>query len=324
MNQGSSTRFLSKTGWRLAVRIALTYLVFSVLWILFSDHLLAWFVQDIQLYTRIQTGKGLFFVICSALLIFFISLREVRARQNQWQIKQQSALKIKEMQKNQELAMMAHGVAHDFNNILNGVSGYAELALDPTSNDTEIRSYLEQIVTNSNRAQDLTRRILDFGRSVRQNPEPIVLCEPLQEAVNLTKTRVGKNIALNCHCPDERVRKIQIMGHSTSIHQIAVNLCWNAVQAIGDQQGTIDLSLQQASDNNHLLLFIRDNGPGMTPEISSQIWQPYFTGRSKSGGTGLGLSIVKTLVQEMNGTIELETAPGRGCEFTLQFPILKA
>lgn len=313
-----------KTGWSVALRIALAYFFFSVVWILFSDHLLHFLVQDIQTYSKIQTGKGLFFVLCSALLVFFISLREVRARQNQWQIKQKNALKVKEMQKNQELAMIAHGVAHDFNNILNGIVGYADLALDSSSDETETKQYLEQIISNSNRAQEMTQRILLFGRSVQQKAQPIVLCEPLLEAVNLTKTRVGKNITINCHCPDESVRKIEINGNSTSIHQIAVNLCWNAVQAIGENQGIIDLSLQKSTDNHHLLLFIRDNGPGMSSEVAARVWQPYFSSKTASGGTGLGLSIVKTLVQEMNGTIELDTSENQGCEFLLKFPILQA
>jgi CheY-like chemotaxis protein/anti-sigma regulatory factor (Ser/Thr protein kinase) len=148
--------------------------------------------------------------------------------------------------------------------------------------------------------------------------------------VKFLRASIPATIDLNCHI-DEKTGSV--LANSVELHQILMNLCTNAVHAIGGQPGAVEIHVQRveisARDRKAFLdldtgfyveLAVKDSGQGIRPEIMERIFDPYFTTKEKGVGTGLGLAVVHGIVKKSNGTIRVESQPGRGSTFYIYLP----
>ena len=237
---------------------------------------------------------------------------------------------LRDAQKMESVGTLARGVAHDFNNILGSVLGYAELAMasenDPVKSEQHYRN-LEKAVDN---ARLLVKRILSFGSNSGANAQPVQLASVVKDTLQLIEPTISSNIRIRCaldaDCPP-------VLADAIQLEQVVMNLCMNAAQAMTERGGSLDLELSccevdidQArstttlSPGLHARLVISDTGPGMDDVTLSRIFDPFYTTRRQTGGTGLGLAIVHGIVTQLQGSVEVSSKPGEGSRFEIFLP----
>jgi PAS domain S-box-containing protein len=229
------------------------------------------------------------------------------------------------------LGSLAAGISHDFNNILFGVMGYAELIRD-CSVDPNTQHYGELIVSQCDRAADLVARIMTFSKSVVKKHAPIALPPIIQEVTRLLKNTFPKNIDVQLILTDP-CRLIR--GDVTQMNQVLLNLCTNARDAMAERGGTLEIRLDEVILNSeqvkqmlnvkpgrYVTLSVRDTGAGIAPEIMTKIFDPYFSTKAPGRGTGLGLATVQGIIQNHGGTITVESIVAQGTIFRMYFPAL--
>jgi len=237
---------------------------------------------------------------------------------------------LRQTQKMEAIGKLAGGIAHDFNNILSPILGYTELTLNDMEEGSPFRSNLMEVYNAGNRAKSLVRQILTFTRQSESAQQPINMSVPVLEAVRLLRSTLPSTIDIVNHIREDLA---PIMGDSTQIHQIVMNLCANAAQAMEDEGGILEVSLEQVYWDSkfivhykvlpkgyYIKLSVSDTGIGMAPEILESIFDPYFTTKENDKGTGLGLSVVQGIVKNHNGEINVYSEPDKGSTFTLYFP----
>jgi signal transduction histidine kinase len=229
------------------------------------------------------------------------------------------------------LGTLAGGVAHEFNNVLQPMVLYLELALEDLPADSPIAENLLRVQELARRAKGLSQQILTFSRHdsdprfVTENLAPIA-----EEAVTMIRAllpaTVDLRIDINPDCSPVKCAPEQIQ-------QLLVNLCNNAHQALSDDAGYISVSLGevQVSDQlasrhsqldagQYVLLEVQDTGMGMDPATQERIFEPFFTTHEVGKGTGLGLSVVHGIVERHDGEITVESKPGKGTRFNIFLP----
>jgi signal transduction histidine kinase len=237
---------------------------------------------------------------------------------------------LAQAQKLEAIGTLAGGIAHDFNNILSGIIGYTELALTRTR-DAKVVEWLNESLHASRRAGDLVRQILTFSRNPMQERRPVEVGLLVKEALKLMRASTPVTVEIR----QAIFSTAAVMADPTEIHRLVVNLCTNAVLAMRDRGGVLEVGLDEVlldagfilarpgvEAGRFLRLIVRDTGTGMTPEVKSRAFDPFFTTRKEQGGTGMGLSVVHGIVQKLNGTISVETEPGRGSTFSVFLPVL--
>lgn len=234
---------------------------------------------------------------------------------------------LRQSQKMEALGILAGGMAHDFNNILQAINGFAEIAL-VDSDPGMIRESVEQIRSASQRAAQLTRQILAFGR--RQPIESTVvrvneLLDSLAPMLNrLVRLGVEVRSTLESGLPP-------ILADRGQIEQVIMNLVLNACDAMA-QGGVVEIrtllfpqSMVSKKGSNELQdavgIVVRDSGLGMGPETLGRIFEPFFTTKPRARGTGLGLAVVHGIVQQHGGEIRVESRVGQGTTFTILLPV---
>jgi PAS domain S-box-containing protein len=233
-------------------------------------------------------------------------------------------------QKVDGIGTLAGGIAHDFNNILTGILGYNELAaisLPPTS---AAQAYLEEVRKASLRARDLVSQILSFSRRNESRRVSINLSEAVGDALRFMRSTTPTTIKF-----ETQLKPGYVFADPTQIHQVVLNLCTNAVQAMADRPGTLSVSVETVTidraqanttkprlvPGQHLCLTVRDTGPGMDEATARRIFEAYFTTKEVGEGTGLGLAVVLGVVTAHHGGISLKTAPEAGATFSVFLPI---
>ena len=241
---------------------------------------------------------------------------------------------LRQQQKMNAIGELAGGVSHDFNNILTAILGYVALCMNNVEEDSKLYGYLKEIVKAGDRATKLVRQILTFSRQEEQEFHSLELQPIIEDSLSMVKTTMKGNLTLK-----EKIDPAcgPIMGDATQMQQVIVNLCTNAVHALGkDEPGTLSVSLRQVELLGHkaddqavdlapglyACITVRDTGSGMPPEVMDRIFEPYFTTKKKEEGTGFGLSIVHGIVRKHRGSITVESEEGNGTTFTLYFPLL--
>ena len=232
-------------------------------------------------------------------------------------------------QKLESLGTLSGGIAHDFNNILTSILGHCELAIMSAGNDPALGADLSQIKAAGVRARDLVAQILTFSRQRNIALTPVNLAEPVADAIKLVRASTPTTVEIN-----SRLTNGNVQADSTQIHQIVINLCHNAVHALGGYSGRIDVTLDRIEVTNTLAaelpgltpgaamhLTVSDNGCGMSAATMERIFDPFFTTKAPGEGTGLGLSIVQGIVHGHRGAVRVRSQPGRGTTFDLYFPI---
>jgi signal transduction histidine kinase/CheY-like chemotaxis protein len=236
---------------------------------------------------------------------------------------------LRESQKMQAMGTMAGGIAHDFNNILSAILGNVDLAKQDTASDSPAFPSLKEIEKAGRRARDLVRQILTFSRNELPKRIPIHLAEVVDETVRLAKVTLPPSVELRVIvAPDSA----PVLADATQVQQALLNLCTNAILAIGDEKGSVTIELancvlDHAPTGNmglppgrYVTLTVRDTGKGMSPETLQRVFEPFFTTRVVGQGTGLGLSVVHGIMQTHQGAIDVQSEPGKGSVFTLYFP----
>lgn len=228
----------------------------------------------------------------------------------------------------ESIGSLANGVAHDLNNILSGIIGYTQLAKQNLKMPVKLEPNLNQILTGARRAADLVKRILNFSRPSASAKQVLNLVPLIKEVLALLHSTIPSTIVIEEHL----FSKAMVLADPGKMHQVIMNLCSNACQAMSQGKGllTVGLDEQVVSRTgnmgipdmpfgSYLRLRVRDTGPGIEDRIMEKIFDPYFT--TKELGTGLGLSLVKGIVDEHGGYIDVTSFNGRGTTFSVFLPI---
>jgi PAS domain S-box-containing protein len=232
--------------------------------------------------------------------------------------------------KMEAIGTLAGGIAHDFNNILSAIIGYSELALMDLPENSPSRDHVNQIYKAGDRAKDLVAQILSFSRKGQRKLKPFAPSSIIKEALKLMRASLPTTIAIKAEIDSDCGK---ILADPTNLHQIMVNLCTNALHAIENEKGEIQIKLARqlltAEDTaGHLsvqpgafvVLTVSDSGCGMDEATLGRIFEPYFTTKSHGQGTGMGLSVVHGIMQSYGGMIRVVSEPGQGATFNLYFP----
>ena len=237
---------------------------------------------------------------------------------------------LRESQKMQAVGTMAGGIAHDFNNILSAILGNVDLARQDTPADSTAHTSLQEIDKAGRRARDLVRQILTFSRNEQPKRIPIGLSEVVHETVRLVKVTLPPGVELTVLAPDGIA---PVLADATQVEQALLNLCTNAILAIGVGKGVVAIALNQTAldvaqgerlglpPGDYVTLSVRDSGNGISSTTLERIFEPFFTTRQVGQGTGLGLSVVHGIMQTHQGGIDVQSTPGQGSRFTLYFPV---
>ena len=221
-------------------------------------------------------------------------------------------------QKMEAIGTLAGGIAHDFNNILMSVVAHTELALGQAAGPG--RENLSRVLEACDRARDLVRQILTFARRTRTQDRPCLLTPLLKETLKLIRASIPPGIRVLERIEVETGRD-RVVGDPTQFHQVLMNLCTNAIHAVGPGGGVLEAGLRCAEgDPGRLELWVRDTGPGIPPEIRDRVFEPFFTTKPPGEGTGLGLALVHSIVQRHGGRVILESEPGRGTTVRVLLP----
>jgi signal transduction histidine kinase len=214
------------------------------------------------------------------------------------------------------LGQLAAGVAHELNEPLGAILGYAQLTLRNFGMPDQSGRNLEKIVRASLHAREVVRKLLLFARQHSVEKRPVSLNEIVKESLFLLESRCRKGGVRVVAKLDPALPPITADG--SQIEQVVLNLAVNAVQAM--PTGGV-LEVETAAEGGWGRLTVKDEGVGMEQETVRQAFDPFFTTKDVGQGTGLGLSVVHGIVTSHGGSLKVESVPGRGSRFDLRFPI---
>lgn len=266
-------------------------------------------------------SEGFIVVICDITEILTVEKENIRLKD-----------RLILTQRMEAIAILSNGIAHDFNNILFPIMGNVEILLMDTPKDSDSHKYLINILKASDRAKKLISQILSFSRQTQGETTPVLVQPIVKETLNLLRETIPKTIRIIQHID---MNCGPIMGDPTQIHQVIMNLCTNAYQAMENSGGTLTVKLCETDIDKHeiprfldlqpgryLQLLISDTGVGMDKEIALKIFEPYFTTKKIGKGTGLGLSVVHGIVKKAGGEIKVISEPDKGTCFYIYLPVL--
>ena len=258
--------------------------------------------------------------------------RDITERKRAEIEKEKLETQLRQAHKMESIGTIAGGIAHDFNNILASVVGYTELALDDAEKGTMQYQNLQEVLLAGNRAAELVKQILTFSRQTDQEQKPVKVRLIIIEALKLLRSTIPSSIEIRQNIQSNAL----IIGDSTQVQQVLMNLCTNAAHAMADKGGslTIDLSdveLDSRFVSNHpdlkpgpyIKLEVIDTGHGIHPSNLQQIFDPFFTTKEKGEGTGLGLSVVHGIVHSHGGAIYCYSELGKGSTFKVYLPAVE-
>jgi PAS domain S-box-containing protein len=244
--------------------------------------------------------------------------------------KEQLEAQLRQSQKLEAIGTLAGGIAHDFNNILGAILGYGELAHQHSAEGSPLRRYLDNVMHAAERAQMLIERILGFSRSGLGDRAPVNVQFVVEETLELLEASLPAGIRLESMI---NAGNSAVIGDATYLHQVAMNLCTNAVQAM-ENGGTLRVILEcihvQESRSlargslragSHVRLTVSDTGVGIPPAVLERMFDPFFTTKGVGQGTGLGLSLVHGIVSDLGGAIDVTSKPGEGSTFEIWLPV---
>ena len=277
-------------------------------------------IRDQGAIVRDDDGRPLF---AQGFLLDITSERE--AREEQARLEDE----LRQAQKLEAIGRLAGGMAHDFNNLLTAIGGYSEFLIDGLADDDERRADAEEIKRAADRATDLTRQLLAFGRRQVLERQSLDLNEVVSELDKLLRRLIGTDIelvtvlapALGC-----------VEADRSQLEQVIVNLALNARDAMPDggklvletQNLTLEGPLLDQSPSlepgDYVTLSVRDTGVGIDADTQARMFEPFFTTKDVGRGTGLGLSTVYGIVEQSGGRVYVYSEPGLGTTFKIHLP----
>ena len=241
--------------------------------------------------------------------------------------------RLRQAEKMEAIGRLAGGIAHDFNNVLGGILAYGEMLLDEAPAGSPRKRYVQNVLTAASRGRALVEQILAYSRSQRGKREPVDIAAVVAETLELVRGSLPDDIRLES---SPGVLPVAVIGDATQLHQVVMNLCGNAIQAMSGG-GTLRVGLEitafragQAFSHGTLApgrcvrLSVEDNGCGMEEATLTRIFEPFFTTKEIGQGTGLGLSLVYAIVTDLAGAIDVKSAPEQGSAFSIYLPLVAA
>ena len=239
---------------------------------------------------------------------------------------------LAQSQKMEVIGTLAGGIAHDFNNMLAVILGYSDLAKNTLPEGAKQVNHLNEVIKAGNRAKDLVKQILNFSRQTEIQHVDISITFIIKEVIKMIKSTLPSNI--NCNVDiDQNARFVR--GDQTQMHQILMNLCINANQAMPDS-GTLTVKMGNYQTNkacgacghdlsgDYVHVAISDTGMGMSEQVKKRIFEPYFTTKEVGKGTGMGLAVVHGIINQHNGHICVDSEEGVGSSFHVYLPSSKS
>ncbi|MDJ0622905.1 MAG: ATP-binding protein [Desulfocapsaceae bacterium] len=243
--------------------------------------------------------------------------------------RQEVESQLRHAQKMEAVGRLAGGVAHDYNNMINVIMGYTEMALEKVSSNDLLHTYLQEINEAAKRSMELTRQLLAFARRQNIIPRLLDINQTVTGMLKMLQRMIGENIEVSWK-PGANIWLTKI--DPSQIDQILANLCVNARDAIDGagqlQIATTNAELDVAFCSRHpgfkpgqyVQLTVSDNGTGIDEQVLDKIFEPFFSTKAIGRGTGLGLATVYGIVKQNEGYVSVESEPGEGTTFTIYLP----
>ena len=241
--------------------------------------------------------------------------------------------RLQQSLKMESLGTLAGGIAHDFNNILFPILAHSELAMKRLSSDSPVQQNVQQIHKAGERAKDMVHQILTFARQQENKRTPIKISPILKDTVKLLRSSIPSTISMRC---DINIEQDIVLADPTQINQIIMNLSTNAVHAMEEQGGSLEIILTnenldsesvknfpELEPSRYVKLTVKDTGYGILPELIDRIFEPYFTTKGPGKGTGMGLSIVHGIVKKYGGEITVQSKVNHGTSFHVYLPLME-
>ncbi|GMV57723.1 MAG: hypothetical protein AMXMBFR72_08370 [Betaproteobacteria bacterium] len=257
------------------------------------------------------------------------SIEDITERKNAQAERDRLEAQLRQAQKLEAMGTLAGGVAHDFNNILAAILGYGEMAQKDAPEGTPLRRHIDAAMSAGMRAKALVERILAFSRSGMGERVPVHVQSVVAEVLDAVAGSLPPGVRLERSLA---AGDAAVLGDPTQIHQVVMNLCTNAVQAIR-AEGTLMVSIDtttfavprrlttcELAPGSYVRLRVADTGCGIEPKLIERIFDPFFTTKEVGVGTGLGLSLVHGIVADLGGGIDVESRVGEGSTFTVYVP----
>ena len=238
--------------------------------------------------------------------------------------------RLRHAQKFEAIGQLAGGIAHDSNNVIGAILGWAELGEDLAASNATLEGYFKKIHSQCDRVTALVRQLLAFARRQILEPRNLNLNHTARDVLNLVDKLIGKDIEIQTDLAEDLAL---VRADPTQIEQVLMNLCINSRDAMpGGGSILIGTCNSEFSEEDCLRsdgtkpgrfaeLRVKDTGTGMDAATKERIFEPFFTTKSTGKGTGLGLATVYGIVEQHNGFIRVESEPGRGSTFRIFLPV---
>ena len=244
--------------------------------------------------------------------------------------KEQLHEQLAQSQKMESIGRLAGGVAHDFNNLLTAICGFSDIVHESLDPEDPLKEDVAQIIKAADSAATLTNQLLAFSRKQIISPRAVDLNEAVARSEKMLRRIIGEDIDFSFH-PAPGLKKVLI--DPGQVDQILVNLAANS-RDVMPRGGRLNMETRnllfkgeecetcsEAVDGDHIVLTVRDDGPGIDAETRKNIFEPFFTTKERGKGTGLGLSTVHGIVHQNGGHIRVISAPGEGTAFHIYLPV---
>ncbi|MFP4458901.1 MAG: ATP-binding protein [Candidatus Zixiibacteriota bacterium] len=262
--------------------------------------------------------------------LLLVHTEDITEQKKAEQEKKKMEERLRHAKKLETIGTLAGGIAHDFNNIITPLIGYTEISMETAEGNKVLTEQLEHVFKAGVRAKNLVDQILTFSRQVEQKRTPINISNILDEAVKLFEYNLDETVEISTQIDTE---DCSVMADPTQIHQVILNLCKNAYQALNGKGGKITVMLRNKivdelfsrkypnlHKGNYVLISIADTGIGMDKITRERIFEPFFTTKSDGEGTGLGLSVTHGIIISHGGEIIIDSKPGEGTVFDVYLP----
>ncbi len=254
--------------------------------------------------------------------------RAEEAQRAQEREREELQRQLQQAAKMEAIGRLAGGIAHDFNNILGAILGYGELA-QKNLEGRAVRRHVDQVMLAGARGKGLVERILAFSRSGLGERVPVHVQSVVEETLEILAASLLPQVRLEKRLD---AGDTAVVGDATQLHQVAMNLCTNALQAM-EHGGVLMVVLDRGSvperrllshgtllPGPYVRLSVSDTGSGIPPAVLERMFDPFFTTKGVGDGTGLGLSLVHGIVADFGGAIDVTTQAGAGTTFTVWLP----
>jgi PAS domain S-box-containing protein len=263
--------------------------------------------------------------------LYTIILRDITERLKSEETQRNLQAQLLQSQKMEAVGSLAGGIAHDFNNILSVIIGNAELVKLKLTPKHRAIKHIEEVISASDRAQELVQQILAFSRKQDTHFRPVRLHYILREGMRLLRASLPKTIEIKMDLP---MNGPLVLGDATQIHQVIMNLCTNAAHAMEGIDGKLFIRQKNVEFDDRSILYhpdlkkgayamftVQDTGLGMDGFTLKRIFEPFFTTKALGKGTGLGLAIVHAIIKNHGGAIKVQSQVGKGTQFDVYLPI---